>query len=101
MRDYNGLSYTRRDCKNKIVFIPKKRKEFIYGAIKKYVDETLYDLAKRKGVIIGEGHLMPGYIHVYIRILLKYALSNVVGYLKDKSAKPIARKIFQRRCSNN
>ncbi len=29
----------------------------IYGAIRKYLGEILRDLAKRKGVIIEEGHL--------------------------------------------
>jgi len=52
----------------------------------------LHDLAKRKGVVIEEGHLMPDHIHMCISIPPKYAMSNVVGYLKGKSAISIARK---------
>ncbi len=37
MRDYKSLSHTRWDCKYHIVFIPKKRKKQIYGAIRKHL----------------------------------------------------------------
>ena len=92
MRDYKSLSHTRWDCKYHIVFIPKKRQKFIYGTIRKDLGEILHDLAKRKGVIIEEGHLMPDHIHMCISIPPKYAVSNVVGYMKGKSAISIARK---------
>ncbi len=99
MRDYKSLSHTRWDCKYHIVFIPKKRKKQIYGAIRKHLGEILHELAKRKGVTIEEGHLMSDHIHMCISIPPKYAVSNVVGYLKGKSAISIARK-FQGRQKN-
>ena len=55
------------------------------------IGEILHELAKRKGVTIEEGHLMPDHIHMCISIPPKYAISNVVGYLKGKSAISIAR----------
>ena len=39
-----------------------------------------------------EGHLMPDHIHMCVSIPPKYAVSNVVGYLKGKSAITIARR---------
>ena len=39
-----------------------------------------------------EGHLMPDHVHMCISIPPKYAVSNVVGYMKGKSAITIARK---------
>ena len=92
MRDYKSLTHTRWDCKYHIVFIPKKRKKLIYGVIRKHLGEVLHELAKRKGVVIEEGHLMPDHIHMCISIPPKYAVSNVVGYLKGKSAISIARR---------
>jgi len=92
MRDYKSLTHTRWDCKYHIVFIPKKRKKSIYAAIRKHLGEVLHELAKRKGVVIEEGHLMPDHIHMCISIPPKYAVSNVVGYLKGKSAISIARR---------
>lgn len=91
MRDYKSLSHTRWDCKYHIVFIPKNRQKLIYGAIRKHLGETFHELAKRKGVVIEEGHLMKDHVHICLSIPPKYAVSNVVGYLKGKSAISIAK----------
>ena len=92
MKDYKSLSHTRWDCKYHIVFIPKKRKKIIYGALRKYLGEILHELAKQKGVDILEGHLMRDHVHMCLSVPPKYAVSNVVGYLKGKSAIAIARQ---------
>jgi len=91
MRDYKGLSHTRWDCKYHIVFIPKKRKKLMYGDLRKYLGEIFHDLAERRGVVIEEGHLMRDHVHMCISIPPKYAVSNIVEYLKGKSAIAIAR----------
>ena len=91
MRDYNSLSHTRWDCKCHIVFIPKKRQKLIYGAIRKHLGETFHELAKRKGVVIKERHLMKDNVHIRLSLPPKYAVSNVVGYFKGKSAISIAK----------
>jgi putative transposase len=39
-----------------------------------------------------EGHLMPDHVHMCLIIPPKYAVSNVVGYVKGKSAIAIARR---------
>jgi len=38
-----------------------------------------------------EGHLCADHVRVYIAILLKYAVAQVVGYIKGKSAIQVAR----------
>ncbi|MFT5815486.1 MAG: putative transposase [Psychroserpens sp.] len=93
MRDYKSLSYTRWDCKYHIVFIPKKRRKMIFGSIRKHLGEVFYDLGRQKGVINDEGHLMPDHVHMCLSIPPKYSVSNVVGYLKGKSAISIARTV--------
>jgi putative transposase len=75
-----------------VVFIPKRRKKRIFGAVRKHLGELLHELAGHKGSKIVEGHLMPDHIHMCISIPPKYAVSNVVGYIKGKSAIQIARK---------
>ena len=92
MKDYKSLSHTRWDCKYHIVFIPKKRKKVIYGDLRKYLGEILHELAKQKGIEILEGHLMRDHVHICLSILPKFSVSNVVGYLKGKSAIAIARQ---------
>jgi putative transposase len=91
MRDYKSLTHSRWDCKYHVVFIPKRRQKLIFGPIRKHLGEIFHDLAKRKGVVIEEGHLMRDHVHMCISIPPKYAVSDVVGYLKGKSAISIAR----------
>jgi len=92
MRDYASLAHTRWDCKYHVVFVPKKRKKLIYGTLRVHLGETFHQLAKQKGVKIVEGHLMPDHIHMCISVPPKFSVSNVVGYLKGKSAIAIARQ---------
>ena len=91
MRDYKSLTHTRWDCKYHIVFIPKKRQKLIYGAIRKHLGDTFHELAKRKGVIIEEGHLMKDHVHMCISIPPKFSVLTIVGYIKGKSAISIAK----------
>ena len=67
--------------------------------IRKHLGETFHELAKRKGVIIEEGHFMKDHVHMCLSIPPKFAVSNVVGYLKGKSAISIA-KNFRGRLRN-
>ena len=64
MRDPKSLSHTRWDCKYHVVFIPKKRRTLIFGAIQKHLGDIFHDLARQKGVVIEEGHLMPDHVHM-------------------------------------
>lgn len=91
MRDYLSLAHTRWDCKYHVVFISKKRWKLIYGKSRRYLGEIFHELARRKDVKIVEGHLMPDHIHMCISIPPKYSVSNLVGYLKGKSAIAIGR----------
>ncbi len=101
MKDYKSMSHTRWDCKYHVVFIPKKRKKVIYGSLRKYLGEILHELAKQKGIEILEGHLMKDHVHMCLSVPPKFAVSNVVGYLKGKSAIAIARKFRGRQRNFN
>jgi len=96
MKDYHSLSHTRWDCKYHVVFIPKRRKKMIFGALRKHLGEMLHELASYKESKIVEGHLMSDHIHMCISIPPKYAVSNVIGYIKGKSAIQIARRFGSR-----
>lgn len=92
MKDYQSLSHTRWDCKYHVVFIPKQRKRKIFGVVRRHLGEIFHELAGHKESTIVEGHLMPDHVHMCLSIPPKYAVSNVVGYLKGKSAIAIARR---------
>ena len=92
MRQVNSLNHTRWECKYHIVFIPKYRKKVLFGRIRLELGEIFHSLARQKESLIEEGHLMPDHVHMMISIPPKYAVSQVVGYIKGKSAIHIARR---------
>jgi|SRR6516225_2096626 putative transposase len=92
MKEYQSLSHTRWDCKYHVVFIPKRRKKRIFGVLRRHLGEIFRELAKHKESEVVEGRLMPDHVHMCLSIPPKYAVSNVVGYMKGKSAIMIARK---------
>jgi putative transposase len=65
--------------------------------LRKYLGEMLRDLASQKECRIIEGHLMSDYVHILISIPPKYKVSDIVGFLKGKSAISIARTYFGRK----
>ncbi len=91
MRQVNSLNHTRWECKYHIVFIPKYRRKTIFGQIRRELTDVFHSLARQKESLIEEGHLMPDHVHMMISIPPKYAVSQVVGYIKGKSAIHIAR----------
>ena len=84
MKEYQSLSHTRWDCKYHVVFIPKRRKKRIFGVLRGHLGEMFRDLAGHKESKIVEGHLMGNHVHMCISIPPKYAVANVVGYIKGK-----------------
>ncbi|MCL4782635.1 MAG: IS200/IS605 family transposase [Bryobacterales bacterium] len=91
MDDFESLSHTKWECKYHIVFIPKYRRKVLYGELKKHLGEIFHKLARQKESRIEEGHLMSDHVHMMIAIPPKYAVSQVVGYIKGKSAIQLAR----------
>ena len=97
MEDIQSLGHTVWDCKYHIVWIPKYRKKVLYGELRKQVGGVLRELALQKESRVLEGHLMPDHVHMLISIPPKYSVSQVVGYMKGKSAIYIARANWGRR----
>ncbi len=91
MNDVESLSHTKWECKSHIVFIPKYRRKALYGALRQQLGEVLKQLAMQRESRIDEGHLMRDHGHMLVSIPPKYSVSQVVGYLKGKSAIHIAR----------
>jgi putative transposase len=97
MDEYGSLSHSRWECKYHVVFIPKNRKKSLYGRLRKALGEVFRQLAERKESRIVEGHLMGDHVHMLISIPPKHAVSQVVGYIKGKSAIYIARTFGERK----
>jgi len=97
MDEYESLSHSKWECKYHVVFIPKCRRRMLYGQLRKHLGEVFKRLAAQKESRIEEGHLMPDHVHMLISIPPKYAVSQVVGYIKGKSAVHLARVYGERR----
>ncbi len=97
MSNYRSLSHTKWECKYHVVFIPKYRKKAIYGEIRRHLGEALRRLAEQLESRIEEGHLLPDHVHMMISIPPKYSVSQVIGYMKGKSAIHIARTFAGRK----
>ena len=65
--------------------------------LRQYLGEVFRKLAEQKESRIEEGHLMPDHVHMMISIPPKYAVSQVVGFIKGKSAIHLARTNGERR----
>ena len=91
MNDLQSLSHSVWDCKYHVVWIPKCRRKVLYGELRKYLGQVLRELATQKKSRVVEGHLMGDHVHMLISIPPKYAVAQVVGFLKGKSAIHIAR----------
>jgi putative transposase len=63
----------------------------MFGMIRKYLGEIFHELAKQKESRILEGHVAVDHVHMYISIPPKFAVAQVVGFIKGKSAIYIAR----------
>ena len=96
MDEFESLNHTKWDCKFHIVFIPKGRKKALFGPVRQDLGGVLRRLAEQKEFRILEGHMMPDHVHMLIAIPPKYAVSQVVGYIKGKSAIYIARTYGER-----
>ena len=92
MRDPKSLAHTRWDCKYHVVFIPKKRRKLLFGSLRHHLGDIFHELARQKGVIIEEGHVMPDHVHMCLSIPPKMSVSSAVGFMKGKSAISIARR---------
>jgi putative transposase len=63
----------------------------LYVQLRQYLGEVFCKLAEQKESRIEEGHLMSDHVHMMISIPPKYAVSQVVGFIKGKSAIHLAR----------
>lgn len=89
---YESLCHSRWDCKYHLVFIPKYRKEVLYGKVRKFLGPVFHELARQRECTILEGHMVQDHVHMIIKIPPKHAVAQVIGYIKGKSAIAVARQ---------
>ena len=91
MHDIHSLAHSKWECKYHVVWIPKYRRKALCGDLRKNLREIFHELARQRECRIIEGHLLRDHVHMLIEIPPKERVSEVVGYIKGKSAIAIAR----------
>ncbi len=91
MKEYQTLCHSKWECKYHVVFIPKCRKKVLYGELRQHLGSLFRRLAKQRDSEVEEGHLMADHVHMLLSVPPKYSFSQVIGYMKGKSAIHIAR----------
>ena len=97
MDEIESLSHTKWECKYHVVFIPKCRRKTLYKELRRHLGEVFRRLAEQRESQIQEGHLQADHVHMMIAIPPKYAVSQVNGYIKGKSAIHLARVYGERK----
>jgi putative transposase len=69
----------------------------LYLELRRHLGEVFRKLALQRESKVEEGHLMPDHVHMLLSIPPKYAVSQVVGYIKGKSAIHLARVYAERK----
>ena len=92
----NSLAHTKWRCKYHSVWIPKYRKKKLFGDLRRGLGPVLRELARQRESEIEEGQMLSDHVHILISIPPKYSVSQVVGYIKGKSAIHIARTYMGR-----
>jgi putative transposase len=92
-----SLNHTKWACKYHVVFIPKCRRKSLYGQLRPYLREVFRKLAVQKESRIEEGDLQPNHVDMMIAIPPEYVVSQVLGFIKGKSAIHLARVYGEKR----
>jgi putative transposase len=92
-REFKKLSHSIYECKYHIVFCPKYRYRVLRDEVADYVRREIYTLCSHKeDVEVVEANVQADHVHIVLSIPPKYAVSNLMGYLKGK----LALRVFNR-----
>ena len=86
MSCFKKLSHTIYECKFHVVWIPKYRYRVMTGDIRAYVHNQLRRLCDWKKLEIIEMNVQVDHVHIVQWIPPNFAVSQVVGFLKGKTA---------------
>ena len=93
---FKRLSHSLYECKYHIVFCPKYRHRIFKQEIAEYTRQQIYSLIQQKeDVEVRELNIQADHIHLVATIAPKYAISEIMGYLKGKLALRLFRQYEQ------
>lgn len=81
-----SLSRAVWDCMYHVAFILKCLRRTLYGQLRQHFGEVFRKLASHQECRVEEGHPMPDHVHMMLSIPPKYAVSQVVWFMKRRAA---------------
>lgn len=85
MSGFKKLSHSIWECKYHIVFCPKYRYRIFEGQIGEYAKQQVYHLSRQKDLVeVEDISVQPDHIHTILSVPPKYAISDIMGFLKGK-----------------
>ena len=85
------LSNSRWECKYHVVFIRKCRRKALFVELLRELGVVFRCLSVRNECRVLEAHLMPDHVHIFLSNPPKFAMSQLVCFIKENSAIHIAR----------
>ena len=86
-RQLKKLAHSLYECKYHVVFCPKYRYKILQAEVGQYVTQQIHRLCNQKdGVEVLEVNVQEDHVHVVLSIPPKYAVSEMMGFLKGKLA---------------
>ena len=92
MSEFKRLAHAVWQCKYHVVWCPKYRFRILKGNIAMSMEDILKQLCEWKKVEVLELNIQVDHIHMVFSVPPKFSVSQVMGFLKGKSAI----KIFDR-----
>ena len=86
MSRFKKLAHAVWDCKYHVVWCPKYRYRVLGGRVRRSARAVIRELCDRRGVGILEGSIGEDHIHLVVEVPPKWSISEVVGFIKGKSA---------------
>ena len=86
MGRFNKLAHAVYDCKYHLVWCPKYRFRILTGEVGMSARDIIKQLCEWKKIEILEGNVQRDHIHLVLSIPPKYSVSEMIGFLKGKSA---------------
>ena len=90
---FKRLAHSLYECKYHVVFCPKYRYRILKDEIAEYVRQQIYQLlGQKEEVEVLELNVQEDHVHVLLSMPPKYAVSEMMGFLKGK----LALRMFER-----
>ena len=77
-----------------VVWIPKYRRKILIGEVKKLTEKCIREITEHHAdVHVIQMNVQPDHIHLVIEIPPRYAVSEVIGKMKQNSSRKIGKKV--------